>query len=148
MDKEILRNKIDELVRDENYFLIDLNFKGDKRNQIIEIFVDNKEGVTTSGCSLISRKIEEYIDEENLFNGKYRLDVSSPGVERSLIYLDQFYKHIGRKFEIEFTSDEEVKKIEAKLKSINEDKLIFQHKKEELEIPFEKIKSSKVLISF
>jgi len=148
MDKENLRNKIDEIVRDENYLLIDLNYKGDKRNQIIEIFVDNKEGVTTPGCSVISRKIEEYIDGENLFNGKYRLDVSSPGVERNLIYLDQFYKHINRKFEIEFTSGDEVIKIEAKLKSINNNKLIFQHKKEEIEIPFEKIKLAKVIISF
>lgn len=148
MNKENLRNKIDELVRDENYFLIDLNFKGDSRNQIIEIFVDNKEGVTTKGCSLISRKIEAYIDEENFFNGKYRLDVSSPGVERSLVYLDQFHKHINRKFEIVFSSEEEEKKIEAKLINIIDGKLVFQHKKDEIEIEFDKIKSAKVIISF
>ena len=78
------------------YLLIEFEVKGNRNNPIFEVFVDGKSPITTDDCSLISRKIEEEIDSrENVELKKYRLDVSSPGVDRPLKFIEQFEKHVG-----------------------------------------------------
>ncbi|MFA8342036.1 MAG: ribosome maturation factor RimP [Rhodothermaceae bacterium] len=147
--KEEILNITEQVVSRYGYLLIDVVFRGDHKNRIIEIFIDHeKDGVTTKTCASISREIGEQIDEEELIASKYRLDVSSPGVDRPLKFIQQFVKNIDRKFEIEHTTEEGAVKFEGKLKSVEENKLTFIKEKEEIVIDFPNIKSAKVLISF
>lgn len=147
--KEQILNIIEEVVNRYGYLLIDVVFRGDQKNKIIEIFIDHeKDGVTTKACASMSREIGLKIDEEELITSKYRLDVSSPGVDRPLKYIQQFTKNIERKFEIEHSIEDGTEKFEGKLKSIQDDKLTFIKGKEEVLIDFPNIKSAKVLISF
>jgi ribosome maturation factor RimP len=147
LKKQIL--EVSKSIIDQNgYFLIDSVFRGDPKNMVIEIFVDNKEGVNTVDCAKISREIIAQIEEQEIITSKYRLDVSSPGVERPLKFLDQYNKHINRKFSIEYLEDENLVVKEGILKSIENSSLLFGFGKEEILINWKNIKSAKVLISF
>ncbi len=109
----VLKEKIIELteqiIPEHECVLIDVVLRGDSRNRIIEIYVDNEDGITLDDCSLISRKINEGIERDEVIKSKYRLDVSSPGTERPLKYLLQYKKHIGRKLEVDFLENDEKK---------------------------------------
>jgi len=147
--KEQILNIIEQVVSRYGYLLIDVVFRGDQKNKIIEIFIDHeKDGVTTKACASISREIGEQIDVEELITSKYRLDVSSPGIDRPLKYIQQFAKNVNRKFEIEYTTENGTEKFEGKLNAIEENRLTFTKEKEEIIIDFPNIKSAKVLISF
>ncbi len=147
LDKLKILQLTEKVVKELNFFLIDVNFRGDSRNQIIEIFVDSTSGITADNCKSISRQIGAIIEEEELVSGKYRLDVSSPGSDRSLKYLEQYSKHINRSFEVEYSDGEEIRKVKAKLVKIENDTLFFTSNKNEITINFNNIKSAKVLIS-
>jgi len=147
MVKSKILEKFEEIVASEGFLLIDLIIRGDDRLRIIEIFIDGENAVTTDDCMKVSRLIEKAIDSENLFKN-YRLDVSSPGVDRPLKYLVQFNKHINRKFEVNYKEDDKIKKITAKLIRIDGNQLYFQEKNQEIKINFEDIVKAKVLISF
>ena len=136
------------IINQNGYFLIDSIFRGDPKNMVIEIFVDNKDGVNTVDCAKISREIIAQIEEQEIITSKYRLDVSSPGVERPLKFLDQYHKHINRKFSIEYSEDEKLITKEGVLKAIEDSSLLFKFGKEEILINWKNIKSAKVLISF
>jgi len=82
-----------------------------------------------------------------LLNSAYRLDVSTPGVNRPLKYLEQYKKHINRKFEVRYKSGENKKSIAGKLVKIENDNLYF-YSGRELTIKFKDIIKAKVLVSF
>ncbi len=147
MEKSKILEKFEEIVASEGFLLIDLVIRGDDKLRIIEIFIDGENAVTADDCMRVSRLIEKAIDSENLFKN-YRLDVSSPGVDRPLKYLVQYNKHINRKFDVSYKEDDKIKKITGKLIRIDGNQLIFQEKNQEIKINFEDIVKAKVLISF
>lgn len=145
------KNKIANIVKEETenlgYLFIEIDFRGDTRNHILEIYIDNEVGVTTVDCARVSRAIGDVIEEEGLIESKYRLDVSSPGIDRPLKYIQQFKRNIGRSFELQL-EDENGLEFEGKLIELDNDDLKFQIKKEVKVINIKNIKSAKVLVRF
>jgi ribosome maturation factor RimP len=148
MEKVNLFAKIEEIVQSLDFLLIETNIRGDNHLKIIEVFIDGEKGINSEDCAAVSRALNDSIENENLIESSYRLDVSSPGVDRPLKYLSQFPKHVNRKFEIIYKDGSEEKKMIAKLIGIEKDQLFFEEKKSEYKIGFNDIVKAKVLISF
>ena len=148
---EINRTEISQKLQDAieklGYFFIDIEFRGDDRNRILEIYIDNELGIITADCVDVSRVCGNLIEEENLIESKYRLDVSSPGTDRPVKFIQQYKKHIGRNFELEF-EDQVSEKFEGKLIDINNDILKFEIDKKIEEVNFNNIKSAKIIVRF
>ncbi|KAF0152943.1 MAG: hypothetical protein FD143_620 [Ignavibacteria bacterium] len=140
-----LTQKFEEIVSSLGYLLIEVIIRGDRNLKVIELYIDNEKGITTDDCSLVSRAVNEAIETENFIDSNFRLDVSSPGIERPLKFLVQFQKHINRKFEI-IQKDEE-RKLTAKLLRIEGESLFFADKGGETKIEYKNITQAKVLIS-
>ncbi|MBU2493866.1 MAG: hypothetical protein KJ571_14655 [Bacteroidetes bacterium] len=146
--KKILQEKIAQTVQKYGCLLVDSVFRGSHSIPVLEIYIDNEQGVTIELCSEISREINEIIESAELLPANFRLDVSSPGVDRPLKFLIQYKKHLNRNFEVVYLIGEEKQIFNGKLKSINGEKLIFESPKSEIEIDFNSIQTAKVLISF
>lgn len=143
--KEIL-NKVKKITEDLGYLFIELEFRGDSRNHILELYVDNETGITIEDCSEISKAVAELVESDNLIESRYRLNVSSPGIDRPLKYISQFQKNVGRSFEI--IIEETNEKFNGDLLSVNDDLLEFKIGKEIKVINIKKIKSAKVVVRF
>lgn len=148
MLQEKIQNIVDEIVEKNGFLLVDFVLRGNKTNRIIEVFIDNKKGVSTDECAEISRLITDKLDEEDIIDSKYRLDVSSPGLDKPLKYLVQFERHIERKMSITYNTDDVSQSFEGKLLRIEGERLVFQKGKDEITLDFNQIKKAKVLISF
>jgi ribosome maturation factor RimP len=148
MEKQQIHSKIEEIVTALGFVLIDLTFRGDNHLRIVEVYIDSEKGIDTEDCAKASRAINESIELEDLIETSYRLDVSSPGVERPLKFLLQYKKHINRKFDVEYKVGEEIQNYVGKLIRIEDDDLFFAEKEGERKIKFENIVKAKVIISF
>ncbi len=146
--KNKILNIISPIIDQNNLLLIDLVVRGDERKRIIEVFVDSKENISADLLADINRKINSSLNYNEEEFGNYRLDVSSPGVDRPLKYLEQYYKHINRQFDLQFNDGNEIKKSKARLVSINNDNLLFDDGMREFLIKYNQIIKAKVLISF
>lgn len=136
-----------ELIIDEfpELFLVDLTVTGVSGKQLVLVLIDSESGLPIEMCSLISRKLLSKIEEKELIEGTFNLEVSSPGIDKPISLPRQYKKNIGRKLEIE-TLDGEI--FEGELKKI-EEQTIALYLKERVETIFlDKIKKAKVLISF
>jgi ribosome maturation factor RimP len=91
---------VNESVKACGAHVIDLVMRGDPRRPVVEVYVDAEGAVTTELCSDISRKIAAGIDAGGFLASTYRLEVSSPGIERPLKFEWQYRKHIGRDLHI------------------------------------------------
>ena len=127
--------------------MIELIIRGDERKRIIEVYVDSAENISADSLAELSREINNLLSVDETL-GNYRLDVSSPGVNRPLKYLVQYPKHINRYFEVEYQTESELKKIKAKLLSVAGNELVFNDGKNDFLINYNQITKAKVLISF
>ena len=129
-------------------FVIDILFRGDNRKRIIEIYIDAEKNISADDLAEISREINSVIEEQNIIKESYRLDVSTPGVDRPLKFLKQFPKHISRNFEVTYKTEEEIKKVNGKLLSVENEELTFLSGGKNILIKFNNITTAKVVISF
>ena len=148
LEEEKIYNITNEILKEKKFFLIDLVYRGNPKQRIIEIFVDGEKSVTAEDLAEINRLISVGMEENNLLESLVRLDVSSPGTDKPLKFLGQFPKHINRKFEVSYTSNDETKKLSGKLIKVEGDTLVFLSNQNEISINFNNIKKAKVLVSF
>ena len=136
-----------EITSSSGFFLIDIVIRGTERNRVIEVFIDGEKNITAKDCAEVSRKLNEVFEEKEIVKAAYRLDVSSPGIDRPLLYLKQYPKHINRKFEISYNYNDEKRKLKGTLKKIEGENLTFLTNQEQI-INFNDIINAKVLLSF
>lgn len=148
LKKQRIHSIIEEIVHSSEYLLVDAVIRGSEHKPVIEVFIDSAKGVTTVECADVSRKLHVALEDKDIVNQSYRLDVSSPGVDRPLKFLEQFQKNIDRKFRVKYNNDETTSEFEGKLISINNTELCFSVNKEEVIVEFAQVVSAHVLISF
>ena len=146
--KENIVKISDEIAQKHGFFIVDIIFRGDQRKRIIEVYVDGEKNVSADDLAEISREINEIIEEHDLIKSSYRLDVSTPGVDRPLKYLKQYPKHLNRNFEITYNTGTETKTITGKFIGLKGEELTFLSEKNNLIVEFKNITKAKVLISF
>jgi len=154
-----LKEKIIELVNKylpgQDFFIVAVEVGGNAGMRKISILVDSDKGITIEACSKLSRNVGHEIEEQNIIDSAYLLEVSSPGVDRPLQSKREYLKNKGRKLAI-MLNDSKI--IEGTLEEVKEDALVIAAeikkagtKKVEikpLEIPFKEIKKSNVIVSF
>ena len=139
---------IKSVVEKNGCFLIDFVLRGNEKNRVIEIFIDGERNISAEDCAIISREINTEIETQNLIESNYRLDVSSPGIDRPLLYLKQYPKHVNRKFDISYNQNNETKKLTGKLVDVSGKDLTFLSDNKQIIINFNNIKKAKVIASF
>ena len=133
--KDRVKQIIEKVVESKNLLLVDIVIRGKNNSPKI--------------CTEVSREIKDEIYETEFAEYDYMLVVSSPGIDKPLVYVEQYAKHINRILAISFLTEEEnVLSIEAQLKSVNNNELVFIFKNEEKKINFNNIKKAKVKLSF
>ena len=146
--KELVEEKIAD--RPE-LFLVDIKML--PNNKLI-IHVDGDEGINIQDCAAISRHVGFHLEEENVLDKAYNLEVSSPGIGEPLKLKRQYNKNIGREVSVKLEGGE-LK--EGKLLTVNDDGIVIEAKVKikgkkaelvETGIDFNNITETKVLISF
>ena len=80
--------------------VVDVELRGGPRNGVLRIFIDSPEGITHMDCEEVSREIGPILDVEDLMPGPYRLEVSSPGLDRKLMKQSDYERFAGKKARI------------------------------------------------
>ena len=99
MNKEVT-GLVKQFIDDDEIFLVEVNIKGKPGNQKIQVFIDGDQYVDVDECSKISRKLSDELEGRDLIEGRYIIEVSSPGVNKPLKLIRQYPKHIGRELEV------------------------------------------------
>jgi ribosome maturation factor RimP len=99
MDKLIMLEQIEELVSPAlaqlGYELIEREYVQDGGHWVLRLFIDKSDGITVGDCAQASRGIQDLIEVEGLIPDNYRLEISSPGIERPIRRRVDFEKLSG-----------------------------------------------------
>jgi len=146
---EEIRHRIEPIIEAKNAYLVDIHLRGEGGNKVLEIFVDTDSGINVDTCAEISRDISAMSDRENLIQGRYRLEVSSPGVSRPLKLHRQYKQNVGRELKVTYRSAQEKKTVIGELVEVQDSGVVLKLNDEQLmEIAFDSIIESLVQIRF
>jgi len=62
---------------------------------LLRIYIDREAGVTLEDCEMVSRDLSAVLDVEDFIPHEYTLEVSSPGLDRTLHTPEHFKRFIG-----------------------------------------------------
>lgn len=96
-----LREMIEPIAAERGAVVFDLEFGAGK----LEVTVDRSGGIDMEAIAAITRAISRQLDELDPIQGHYTLEVSSPGLERTLRTPEHFEWAIGQKVSIKTVPD-------------------------------------------
>ncbi|HEY9480403.1 MAG TPA: ribosome maturation factor RimP [Gemmatimonadaceae bacterium] len=91
--EKVVASEVDKL----GYDLVELRIAGSRARPTVDVRIDRRDGeaVTVDDCAIVSRAIEARLDVGHEAGERYRLEVSSPGVERLLRTMADWRRFVG-----------------------------------------------------
>ena len=128
------------------YFIWDVDYVKEGTEWFLRIEIDKEDGIGIEDCEAYSRAIDPLLDEEDYIEGAYRLEVSSPGIERVIKTDFHMSKCIGEVVEIKlFAAIEGCKVARGTLHSYDNESVVL---KDEVEIVIPRKNIAKMNIYF
>ena len=148
MKNDALVTQIYEMVKpiaDElNYEIYHVEYVKENGEYYLRIYIEKEGGITLSDCEALSRRVSDLMDEKDPIPEAYFLEVSSPGLNRTLFTEDHYKRFVGREVIVKLTKAIDGKKsIKGILKEANEENIIVEADTIN-NIPKEKIKSANI----
>lgn len=149
--EERLQALITPVVEDHGLGVVVLKVTGsDKHGTTLQIMVEHPETgkVTLDECASVSREISALLDVEDPIAEAFRLEVSSPGIDRPLVKPQDYenYKGLEAKLEIEPPMDGR-KRFRGKLIGIENNNVSIEIDSGEAVIPFATIQKAKLVMT-
>ncbi|MDR1649595.1 MAG: ribosome maturation factor RimP [Synergistaceae bacterium] len=101
MGKEELSRNIGAIVAELGYECVNAALVTEEGRSTVRVMIDTLGGIDVSDCERVSKAVNRYLDGEGIaesdrLNGRYYLEVSSPGVERPLFTPADYERFKGR----------------------------------------------------
>jgi ribosome maturation factor RimP len=87
----------EEICLAENYELVQTEFRYDGVSDILCIYLDKDGGIQMKDCTAFSRQLSDSLDVRFNYDVKYRLEISSPGIERPVVKESDYERFKGKK---------------------------------------------------
>ncbi|MBT7519253.1 MAG: hypothetical protein HN654_02710 [Candidatus Marinimicrobia bacterium] len=142
-------NKITQIV--ENYLSSDLilmDISENTRGNSIRVVIDAERPVTLDDTITLSKKLRNDDELDFRFPDGFRLEVTTPGLDKGLESPFQFRKNIDRKIKITFSNGDGTQTTTGTLIDANDTCVYIKESGQEFSLRYDQINSAKVLISF
>ena len=93
---------VEPVLGDMGFRLVRVKIQGDGRDRTVQLMAERPDGsITVDDCEAISKGISPVLDVANPVSGAYRLEISSPGIDRPLVRPSDFEDWSGHEAKIE-----------------------------------------------
>jgi len=120
-----LEVQISKIIEANGASLYDTEIVTEFDETIYRVLITKTGGVDLDLCATISNELSPFLDVHPPMNGRYRLEVSSPGIERKLSKPVHFKNAIGEKVKLKLGGGE---KLKGTLKSADNDGIVVETK--------------------
>jgi ribosome maturation factor RimP len=146
MSRDKLIKLVEPLVEQLGFELADLELRTGGRDGILRIFIDKADGIGIEDCEEVSRRVSAILDVEDPVQSDYTLEVSSPGLDRTLTKLAHFQRFMGQDVKVKLRFPLEGRRnYRGALKAADEDKIEVEVDGESLSLPLATIESARLI---
>jgi ribosome maturation factor RimP len=79
---------------------VELRREGTRAGRVLRVYLDKEGGPNVDDLGRVSRQLSELLDSQDIVEGSYTLEVSSPGINRPLKKPEHFQRFIGKRVRI------------------------------------------------
>lgn len=131
------------------YRLVRLRLMGGKR-KTLQIMAERPDGgMDVEDCARLSRSLSEFLDHEDVIEGEYVLEVSSPGIDRPLTRLTDFARWSGHDARIELVAPDSAgrKRFKGKLLGLDGSNIVMEADGARISFPHGAVAEAKLVLS-
>ncbi len=144
--KEQLERVVAETVEGEGFEFVEMRLGRYGRHHSLRVFAYREGGITLDECGKLSRAIGRKLDEIDVFDSAYTLEVSSPGLDRPLTTVADFRRRIGENMRVQLKIPLETKQqIQGRLVAIGDNVLVLETHQGVVELPMSQIMHGKII---
>ncbi|SHH18455.1 ribosome maturation factor RimP [Clostridium grantii] len=144
-----LFNQIKNVVIETGFEFYYVEYVREENENYLRVYIDSEEGITFDNCAAVSKSVGVLLDETDPISDAYYLEVSSPGVERTLFNDKHLELNIGKEVKIKLSKIfNGSKKFEGELLSFDEINICIKSKGAKISIPRQNIKKVTLKIEF
>ena len=141
---------IEPEVKALGFDLVRVAMTGGKSDPTLQVMAERPDTrqLTIDDCSDISRKLSDLLDEADPIEEAYRLEVSSPGIDRPLTRLADYADWTGHEARLRFAEPiDGAKQVSGIIAGIDGNIVSIATPKGVRQVPYESIASAKLLLT-
>jgi len=143
-----LNNIIEDYLKNQNLDLVDLIYRYEGRDLVLRILVDKPQGgISVGECAHLNSEIGRIVDEKDILQQNYILEVSSPGLDRALKTKNDFTRCLNKELRVFLREPINGKfELEGIINKVEDDLVYFDVKGSTVEIPILNINRAKQIV--
>ena len=106
--RQLLVDLVEPVLSDYEASLVDVEVVGKRHSRSIRLLIHKDPGITLDLCESISREVGDLLDVEDPVSGRYRLEVTSPGLDRPLVTDSDFARALSKHLKVLLNSGRSV----------------------------------------
>ena len=145
--EEDIRKIITKDIKNLGYILWGLELSGKSNSKHIRIYIDNEDSSIGLGdCEKVNLQIKEVLENTDLINFNFSLEISSPGIERTFFNINQLKNFKDQTILVKYEEDSRKDSVLGKLLSVSDNHIeIMNNKMESIKISANDYITSKLI---
>ena len=137
---------VEPVVSSLGYELVGTEFLIQGRSGLLRVYIDTDNGITVDDCQRVSHQLSGVLDVEDIIKGQYRLEVSSPGLDRPLFTAEHFERFAGHNAKLKLAAPINGRRnFRGMLKGIKNGQVILEVEDEEISLPLSAIDKANLI---
>ena len=145
--EEDIKKIIIKDIKNLGYILWGLELSGKSNSKHIRIYIDNEDSSIGLGdCEKVNLQIKDVLENTDLINFNFSLEISSPGIERTFFNIDQLKNFKDQTILVKYEEDSRKDSVLGKLLSVSDNHIeIMNNKMESIKISANDYITSKLI---
>jgi ribosome maturation factor RimP len=126
-----------------------VEYRAQGKHSKLAVYIDTPDGVSVDDCERVSRRVSDVLDVEDVVNGAYTLEVSSPCMDRILFKPEQYERCAGEEIEVRLNYPVDgTKRIKGVLAGLENGEVVVRVGEDEYLLPLENVQRARVVPRF
>ena len=131
------------LLAERQMELVELSCRPSGGQLQLRLLVDRVGGVTLRQCAQVNQVISQVLEEQNLIEGSYTVEVSSPGLDRPLVSQRDFERAIGEELQMAVETEGRQQERRGMLLAVQPEAIVLKTSGGNITVPRSHIRSAK-----
>lgn len=146
MMQEQVQALLEPLVENLGYELVCLELQGSGQNSLLRLYIDAPQGIGLEDCERVSREVSATMDVADPISGSYRLEVSSPGLDRPLAKPEHFRRFAGRQAKLQMRAPVEGRRrFAGRLLGLEQNEIVIEVDGSSFRLPLEQVEKARLV---
>lgn len=145
-----VKDLAEAVARRRSIRLWDIEMGGRPGQSVVRVFVDRDGGIDLDTVAEVSEELSRGLDLRDPISGRYTLEVSTPGLERTLKSPEHYKLSVGRDAVVKTRTPlvKEGNRIEGTIASADDEVVVLRVDGNDMSVPYDEIKSARTVFEW